>query len=122
MLIRCRRCALNNDHHPRHSNRIVNLLTEQSLPSTVSVALFGEGRNYVSDRLRLIHLAGLRCARVRECERLYCAQSTRVMMSPWRWRDIAVFLFLLVIFTAIGSSLAIVSGTFLVRGVTTFEY
>jgi hypothetical protein len=28
------------------------------------------------------------------------------MMSPWRWKDVAVFLILLAIFTAIGSSLA----------------
>jgi hypothetical protein len=29
---------------------------------------------------------------------------------PWRWHDIGVFLFLLVIFTAIGMSLAIFYG------------
>lgn len=37
------------------------------------------------------------------------AEQTR-MMSPWRWKDIVVFLFLLVILSAVGSSLAIVSG------------
>src|SRR5438128_7839 len=31
-------------------------------------------------------------------------------MPPWRWKDVFVFLFLLVIFTTIGSSLAIFSG------------
>ena len=31
-------------------------------------------------------------------------------MSPWRWKDVVVFLWLLVIFTAVGSSLAILSG------------
>jgi membrane protease YdiL (CAAX protease family) len=31
-------------------------------------------------------------------------------MSPWRWKDIALFIFLLAIFTAVGASLAIVSG------------
>ena len=39
------------------------------------------------------------------------------MMSPWRWKDIAVFLCLLAIFTAVGASLAIVSGNiFAARG------
>ena len=41
-------------------------------------------------------------------EAILWAEQTR-MMSPWRWKDIVVFLFLLVIFTAVGSSLAIVS-------------